>query len=63
MLVCYTRTETATGEASRCCRFAPFHAGMPRRQPRYPTDTTDGQWAVIDPLPPGHCRCDLLRGR
>lgn len=52
MLVCYTHAETATAEAQRCCRFAPFHAGTPPRQRRYPTDTADGQWAVIDALLP-----------
>jgi transposase len=36
-----------------CCRLAPFH--QPRhkgRARRYPSDTTDGQWAVIDALLP-----------
>jgi transposase len=36
-----------------CCRLAPFH--QPRRKGRirrYPSDTTDGQWAVIDALLP-----------
>jgi transposase len=36
-----------------CCRLAPFHQGgsVPRAR-RYPSDTTDAQWAVIDPLLP-----------
>ena len=36
-----------------CCRLAPFHqaAGVSRAR-RYPSDTTDAQWAVIDPLLP-----------
>jgi transposase len=36
-----------------CCRFAPFHQDThARRARRYPSDTTDAQWAVIDPLLP-----------
>jgi transposase len=36
-----------------CCRFAPFHQHTSvRRVRRYPSDTTDAQWAVIDPLLP-----------
>jgi len=36
-----------------CCRLAPFHQaeGVSRTR-RYPSDTTDAQWAVIDPLLP-----------
>ncbi len=41
------------GLGSACCRLALFHqvsdAGRARR---YPSDTTDAQWAVIDPLLP-----------
>jgi transposase len=36
-----------------CCRLAPFHRGRGGcRVRRYPSDTTDAQWAVIDPLLP-----------
>ena len=36
-----------------CCRLAPFHqADGVSRTRRYPLDTTDAQWAVIDPLLP-----------
>jgi transposase len=36
-----------------CCRLAPFHqADGVSRTRRYPSDTTDAQWAVIDPLLP-----------
>jgi len=36
-----------------CCRLAPFHASrVDTRVRRYPSDTTDAQWAVIDPLLP-----------
>jgi transposase len=36
-----------------CCRLAPFHPNSTsRRRRRYPSDTTDAQWAVIDPLLP-----------
>ncbi len=46
----------ASGEAvsdQACCRLAPFHqdTGVTRLR-RYPSDTTDVQWAVIDPLLP-----------
>jgi transposase len=34
-----------------CCRLAPFHRSAGRVR-RYPSDTTDAQWAVIDPLLP-----------
>lgn len=57
-----------------CCRLAPFHqeAGVCRAR-RYPSDTTDAQWAVIDPLLPDpvwlagkggrrevHCRREIV---
>jgi transposase len=43
--------EVASGRA--CCRFAPFHQDTSvGRARRYPSDTTDAQWAVIDPLLP-----------
>lgn len=36
-----------------CCRLAPFHqSGGMSRACRYPSDATDAQWAVIDPLLP-----------
>jgi transposase len=36
-----------------CCRLAPFHQdGGARRVRRYPSDTTDAQWALLDPLLP-----------
>jgi transposase len=44
----------APGDAARgvvCCRLAPFHQPTVRVR-RYPSDTTDAQWAVIDPLLP-----------
>lgn len=51
MLSCLiTVADVAAGRA--CCRFAPFHAGRPRRPRRYPSDTTDAQWAVLDRLLP-----------
>ncbi len=57
-----------------CCRLAPFHQteGISRAR-RYPSDTTDAQWAVIDPLLPDpawlagkggrrevHCRREIV---
>ena len=52
MLSCRIRcAEAAMGSA--CCRLAPFHQGEGvGRARRYPSDTTDAQWAVIDPLLP-----------
>lgn len=39
--------------AVACCRLAPFHQAQSiSRARRYPSDTTDAQWAVIDPLLP-----------
>jgi transposase len=35
-----------------CCRLALVHQRSAPRVRRYPPDTTDRQWAVIDPLPP-----------
>jgi transposase len=36
-----------------CCRLAPFHAAHAEsRVRRYPSDTTDAQWALIDALLP-----------
>jgi transposase len=46
----------ASGEAvpdQACCRLAPFHQDTAGgRARRYPLDTTDVQWALIDPLLP-----------
>ena len=52
MLVCRPQDESAIEAAARCCRFAPFHSCPAPRARRYPTDTTDAQWRVIDPLLP-----------
>jgi transposase len=41
--------DVAEGRA--CCRLAPLHGGGPRAR-RYPSDTTDARWALIDPLLP-----------
>lgn len=51
MLVCRTLPQDTT-ETPRCCRLAPFHAHRPQRPQRYPTDMTDAQWALIEPLLP-----------
>lgn len=46
----------APGDVARgvaCCRLALFHrSAAGGRQRRYPSDTTDVQWALIDPLLP-----------
>jgi transposase len=69
--------RTASGEAvsdRACCRLAPFRQGRSAgRGRRYPSDTTDAQWAVIDPLlpdpawlagqggrPEAHCRRQIV---
>lgn len=35
-----------------CCRYARFHADRPRRERFYPSDMTDAEWAVLEPLLP-----------
>lgn len=52
MLLCRSLAPgVAPGTA--CCRLAPFHdGGGLSRVRRYPSDTSDAQWAVIDPLLP-----------
>jgi hypothetical protein len=42
--------ESALG--TPCCRLSLAHRAARRRAPRYPSDTTDAQWQVIDPLLP-----------
>jgi transposase len=47
-----------------CCRLASFHRpGEAGRARRYPSDTTDAQWAVIDPLLPDPAWLDGRGGR
>lgn len=63
--------EVASGKA--CCRLEPFHRSRVRRTRRYPSDTTDAQWAVLDRLlpepawlagaggrPEVHCRREIV---
>jgi transposase len=67
----------ASGEAvpdQVCCRLAPFHQGRTvARARRYPSDTTDAQWALLDRLlpepawlagnggrPEVHCRREIV---
>ena len=52
MLSCrITPSDVAAGVA--CCRLAPFHEStLDARAHRYPSDTTDAQWALIDRLLP-----------
>jgi transposase len=35
-----------------CCRYARFHAGRARRERFYPSDMTDAEWEVLEPLLP-----------
>ena len=52
--------EAVTGPA--CCRLAAFHQGHGLgRARRYPSDTTDAQWALIDPLLPHPERLAVTR--
>ena len=41
----------AAGQQS-CCRYARFHAERPRRERFYPSDMTDAEWQVLEPLLP-----------
>jgi transposase len=63
--------ESALGMS--CCRLAPRHRRGEVRERRYPSDTTDTQWALIDPLlpdpawltgqggrPEAHCRRQIV---
>lgn len=73
MLSCTTGPLSAAPEVA-CCRLAPFHPNPTgHRTRRYPSDTTDAQWALIDPLLPdpawlagkggrreAHCRRAIL---
>ena len=52
MLSCRIASDEVVSDRS-CCRLAPFHPVPDRlRSARYPSDTTDAQWAVLDPLLP-----------
>ena len=42
--------ESALGVS--CCRLSLLHKGYGPRPRRYPSDTTDAQWVLIDPLLP-----------
>jgi transposase len=51
LLSCTTLPGTAAPEVA-CCRLAPFHHSLAARSRRYPSDTTDAQWAQLDRLLP-----------
>jgi transposase len=66
-----TLADVASGRA--CCRLEPFHRRRGRRVRRYPSDTTDAQWAILDRLLPDpawlagrggrpevHCRREIV---
>lgn len=72
MLSCTTVSGAAAPEVT-CCRLAPFHQMRSTRSRRYPSDTTDAQWAALDPLlpdpawlagsggrPEAHCRREIV---
>jgi transposase len=55
VLVCRAGSQkSATGAeaGSACCRLAWFHRQSRTRVTRYPSDMSDAQWSVIDPLLP-----------
>lgn len=71
MLSCRIPSDEAAPDQP-CCRLASFHPGA-RRVRRYPSDTTDAQWVLIDRLLPDptwltrkggrrevHCRRDIV---
>lgn len=73
MLSCPARADVASPRGDACCRLAGFHRRGRCRPRRYPSDTTDAQWQVIDPLlpdpaslvqrggrPEEHCRRDIV---
>ena len=53
--------ESAPGRS--CCRLSAVHRGGGGRRRRYPSDTTDAQWAVIDPLLPDPVWLGVQGGR
>lgn len=72
MLSCTTPPSAAAPEVA-CCRLAPFHHGQATRARHYPSDTTNAQWALLDPLlsdpawltgrggrPETHCRRQIV---
>jgi transposase len=72
LLSCTTVSGAAAPEVT-CCRLAPFHQKPSTRSRRYPSDTTDAQWAALDPLlpdpawltgsggrPEAHCRREIV---
>ena len=67
------RAGVVCPDGSACCRLAGFHRRRRTRRRRYPSDTTDAQWAGIDPLlpdpasltghggrPEEHCHRDMV---
>lgn len=52
MLLCRVASGDGACGVGACCRLAPFHQDLRPRRRRYPTDMTDAQWQVIDPLLP-----------
>jgi transposase len=52
-LLSCTTLPTDAAPGMTCCRLAPFHRNQTiRRARRYPSDTTDAQWTLLDPLLP-----------
>ena len=50
-----SRTATASAKpqsATACCRFSHLHPDRPRRERRYPSDMSDAEWALTEPLLP-----------
>ena len=45
-------SDVMTAGGQPCCRFARFHVDRPRRERFYPSDMTDAEWEVFEPLLP-----------
>lgn len=69
-----SQVSSRAAEGAGCCQLAGLHReGSGRRARRYPSDTSDAQWAVIEPLLPApaglagaggrreaHCRREIV---
>jgi transposase len=73
VLSCPARAGVVCPNGSECRRLAGFHRRRRTRSTLYPSDCTDAQWALIDPLlpdpasltgdggrPEEHCRRDIV---
>ncbi|HET9969845.1 MAG TPA: transposase [Streptosporangiaceae bacterium] len=69
------RPDPGRDRRAVACRCCPGGTSRSRRVPRYPSDMSDAEWAVIEPTlpapawkagrggrPAGHCRRDITDG-